>query len=67
MEKKIGEVFTDGKNKIKVFESTDDDCKGCFYDVDVCGADCTKNIHVAGFCGELSRNDQTGVIFKIEK
>jgi len=61
MERKIGEVFTDEGNKIRVVK--DGLCNECFYDTGD-GIICIKELEVVGYCTKTMRDDKEGVIFK---
>lgn len=64
MERKIGEVFKDGANKIKAYKSKDDSCTKCFYGDD---SNCIKALDIVGYCASGMRDDDEDVIFKIVK
>lgn len=63
MERKIGEVFTDGQIELITIKSTT--CTGCFYSGK--NKRCTKDMGVAGYCAPKKRKDAESIIFKIEK
>ena len=65
MERKIGEVFTDEGNRIRVVK--DGLCNECFYNKGG-GNSCAKELEIVGYCSKTMRDNKEGVIFKkIEK
>ena len=65
MERKIGEVFMDGENKLTVCKG--EDCHECFYGTDTYPWDCEKFLPHVGYCSDAMRDDFENVIFKIVK
>ena len=57
MERKIGDVFVHGGNKLKVCKSAES-CIGCFF----FSRNCFNNY--TGCCSKIFRNDKTDIIFK---
>ena len=64
MERKIGEVFMDGENRLKACKG--ESCRDCFYGTDLF-ADCNKFLPHVGYCSDAMRDDMENVIFKIVK
>lgn len=67
LERKIGEVFTDGKKEYKVSTSPDGSCNGCsfreFRESGGTNFSCFKHRYNIGPCSCLDRKDRKSVIF----
>ena len=64
MERQIGEIFTLKGVKLKVVESKENDCTGCYFfdERTACSFPWVRN--AIGFCNPFFRKDMTYVIFK---